>query len=95
MGRRHRRPGRIAGGCHLDHLADLRRGRVQTQRAKLIKLFHGRFDGHHGEPTRLLLDQIDTPLVQFGNHRARIGVKLISFWRGFTANDAPDLGRST
>lgn len=69
--------GRVAGACHLDRLVDLRRGRVQTQRARLIKLPHGRFDGHHGGLARLLLDQIDTPLVQFGNHRARIRVKLI------------------
>ncbi len=67
----------IAGECHPDRLADLARGRVKTKRAALIKPLDARFGDHHGELARVLFDQIDTLLVQFGDLPARIGVKLV------------------
>lgn len=49
----------IAGERDPRRLADLARGRMKTKRAALIEALSGRFDAHHGELTRMLLDQID------------------------------------
>ncbi|MDQ6796487.1 MAG: IS110 family transposase [Actinomycetota bacterium] len=40
-------------------LADLARGKLHAKRAALIEALTGRFDDHHGDLARLLLDQID------------------------------------
>ncbi|MCC6175695.1 MAG: IS110 family transposase [Chloroflexi bacterium] len=40
-------------------LAELARGRMRTKHAALVEALSGRFDGHHAELARLLLDQID------------------------------------
>jgi len=40
-------------------LAELARGRMRGKRAALIEALTGRFDDHHGELARMLLDQID------------------------------------
>ena len=40
-------------------LAELARGRMKTKRAELIEALDGRFDDHHAELARMLLDQID------------------------------------
>ena len=49
----------IAGERDPHRLADLARGRMKTKRAALINALDGRFDDHHGELARILLDQID------------------------------------
>jgi transposase len=41
-------------------LADLARGRMRGKRAALVEALTGKFDDHHGELARMLLDQIDT-----------------------------------
>jgi len=49
----------IAGQRDPKTLADLARGRLNAKRAALIEALNGRFDDHHAELSRLLLDQID------------------------------------
>jgi transposase len=49
----------IAGERDPQRLADLARGRLTTKRSALIAALDGRFDAHHAELARLLLDQID------------------------------------
>jgi len=49
----------IAGQRDPKVLADLARGRLNAKRAALIEALNGRFDDHHADLSRLLLDQID------------------------------------
>ncbi|ORV96982.1 IS110 family transposase [Mycobacterium kyorinense] len=49
----------IAGERDPHRLADLARGRMKIKRSALIAALDGRFDDHHAELARLLLDQID------------------------------------
>jgi transposase len=49
----------IAGQRDPQALADLARGAMRSKRAALIEALTGRFDAHHGELARILLDQID------------------------------------
>jgi transposase len=54
----------IAGERDPRRLADLARGRMKTKREALIEALTGRFDDHHAELARMLLDQIDALTVQ-------------------------------
>jgi transposase len=49
----------IAGERDPQRLAELARGRLKAKHAALVAALDGRFDAHHAELTRLLLDQID------------------------------------
>jgi transposase len=49
----------IAGERDPHLLAELARGRLRVKRARLVRALTGRFDDHHAELARLLLDQID------------------------------------
>lgn len=49
----------IAGQRDPQALAELARGAMRGKRAALIEALTGRFDAHHGELARILLDQID------------------------------------
>ena len=62
----------IAGERDPRRLADLARGRMKTKRSALIKALDGRFDDHHAELARMLLDQIDTLSAQIGTLTTRI-----------------------
>jgi transposase len=62
----------IAGERSPRALADLARGRMKARRAELIDALNGRFDEHHGELARMLLDQIDALSVQIGTLTSRI-----------------------
>jgi transposase len=53
-------------------LAALARGRMKAKHAALVEALHGRFDEHHGELARLLLDQIDGLTRQIDQLTARI-----------------------
>jgi transposase len=48
----------IAGERDPRRLADLARGRMRTKRTALIEALRGRFDDHHAELVRMLLDQV-------------------------------------
>ncbi len=63
----------IGGERDLQVLAGLARGRMQVKRAALIEALTGRFDDHHAELARMLLDQIDALSAQISKLTARIG----------------------
>ena len=62
----------IAGERDPRRLADLARGKMRPKRAALIEALTGRFDEHHGELARMLLDQIDALGTQIDTLTARI-----------------------
>jgi transposase len=53
-------------------LADLARGRMKAKRAALVEALTGRFDDHHGELARILLDQTGALTGQIDQLTARI-----------------------
>ena len=63
----------IAGERDPKVLAGLARGRMKAKHAALIEALTGRFDGHHAELARMLLDQIDALNAQIGKLTSRIG----------------------
>jgi transposase len=62
----------IAGQRDPHVLADLARGRLRVKHAALVQALTGRFDEHHGELARILLDQIDTLSARIEQLTARI-----------------------
>ena len=54
----------IAGERDPRVLAGLARGRMKAKRAALVEALTGRFDDHHAELARMLLDQIDALTAQ-------------------------------
>jgi transposase len=62
----------IAGERDPKVLADLARGKMKAKRAALIEALTGRFDDHHAELARMLLDQIDALSAQIGKLTTRI-----------------------
>lgn len=63
----------IAGQRDPATLASLAHGALRRKRAALIEALTGRFDDHHGELARILLDQIDRLDVEIGKLTNRIG----------------------
>jgi transposase len=53
-------------------LAGLARGRMKTKHSALVAALDGRFDDHHAELARMLLDQIDALTTQIDTLTARI-----------------------
>ena len=62
----------IAGQRDPKVLAKLARGRMKTKHSALVAALDGRFDDHHGELARMLLDQIDALTTQIDALSARI-----------------------
>jgi transposase len=62
----------IAGERSPRVLADLARGRMKARRADLLEALNGRFDEHHAELARMLLDQIDALSAQIDTLTGRI-----------------------
>jgi transposase len=62
----------IAGERDPKALAGLARGRMKAKRAALIEALTGKFDDHHGELARMLLDQVDALNAQIGKLTSRI-----------------------
>src|SRR6478752_2658783 len=62
----------IAGERDPGRLADLARGKMKAKRSELIAALDGRFDDHHRELARMLLDQIDTLTAQIATLTSRI-----------------------
>ncbi len=62
----------IAGQRSPKALADLAKGRMRPKRAQLAEALDGRFEPHHGELARILLDQIDATAAQIDQLTARI-----------------------
>jgi transposase len=63
----------IAGERDPQTLARLARGKMKAKHAALVEALTGRFDAHHGELARMLLDQIDALTAQIGTLTTRIG----------------------
>jgi transposase len=63
----------IAGERDPKVLAGLARGRMKTKHAALVEALTGKFDDHHAELTRMLLDQADALNAQIGKLTTRIG----------------------
>ena len=63
----------IAGERDPKTLAGLARGRMKAKRAALIEALTGKFDDHHAELARMLLDQVDALNAQIGKLTTRIG----------------------
>jgi transposase len=62
----------IAGERDPQVLAGLARGRMKAKHDRLVAALTGRFDAHHGELARMLLDQIDALTAQIGRLTSRI-----------------------
>jgi transposase len=62
----------IAGERDPKMLAGLARGRMRVKHAALVEALTGRFDDHHAELARMLLDQIDALTAQIGRLTIRI-----------------------
>lgn len=89
----------IAGERDPKVLAELARGRMKAKRAALIEALTGRFDEHHAELARMLLDQIDALGTQIGRLTARIEqlIAAIPAAQGVDADGTtgPGAGRGT
>jgi transposase len=77
----------IAGERDPRRLADLARGKMRPKRAALVDALTGRFDEHHGELARMLLNQIDALGTQIGTLTTRID-ELLADLTSTVANDA-------
>ncbi|WBB57635.1 IS110 family transposase [Verrucosispora sp. WMMD573] len=66
----------IAGQRDPQALAGLARGRMRGKHTALIEALTGRFDAHHGELARILLDQIDRLDAEIAKLTTRIGQLL-------------------
>ena len=62
----------IAGRRDPKVLAELARGRMRSKRAALVQALTGRFDDHHAELARVLLDQFDALGGQIDRLTSRI-----------------------
>jgi len=63
----------IGGERDPEVLASLARGRMKSKHDRLVQALTGKFDDHHAELARMLLDQIDALSVQIGTLTTRIG----------------------
>jgi transposase len=87
----------IAGQRDPKVLAELARGRMKAKRGALIPALDGRFDAHHAELARILLDQIDALTRQIDTLTARIDELLAAMpdVQVDTHPDDPGSGEST
>ena len=53
-------------------LAGLARGKMRAKHDRLVQALTGKFDDHHAELARMLLDQIDALTAQIGKLTTRI-----------------------
>jgi transposase len=78
-------------------LASLARGRMRSKHDRLVQALTGKFDDHHAELARMLLDQIDALSAQIGKLTTRIGelIAAIPAAQGIDADGSsgPDAGR--
>ena len=79
----------IAGERDPRRLAGLARGRMRAKHAALVEALTGRFDDHHAELARMLLDQIDALATQIATLTTRID-ELLTAMEPQTRADEPD-----
>lgn len=63
----------IAGERDPEILAGLARGKMRARHDRLVEALTGRFDDHHGELARMLLDQIDALTAHIDQITGRAG----------------------
>ena len=87
----------IAGERDPKALAGLARGRMKAKHAELIEALTGKFDDHHGELARMLLDQIDHLTGQIGTLTTRIEelIAVIPAAQGVDADGVTGPGAGT
>jgi transposase len=87
----------IAGERDPKVLAGLARGKMKAKRAALIEALTGKFDDHHAELARMLLDQIDALTAQIGTLTTRIEelIAAIPAAQGVDADGATGPGAGT
>jgi transposase len=87
----------IAGERDPKVLAGLARGKMKAKRAALIEALTGKFDDHHAELARMLLDQIDALTMQIGTLTTRIGelIAAIPAAQGVDADGTTGPGAGT
>jgi transposase len=87
----------IAGQRDPQVLAGLARGKMKAKRAALTEALTGKFDGHHAELARMLLDQIDALTAQIGTLTTRIGelIAAIPAAQGVDADGTTGPGAGT
>ena len=81
----------IAGERDPRRLADLARGRMRAKHGALVEALTGRFDDHHAELTRMLLDQIDALNTQIATLTTRIE-ELLTAMQPEDVNDGDTTG---
>ena len=80
----------IAGQRDPKVLAGLARGRMKTKHSALLAALDGRFDDHHAELARMLLDQIDALTAQIDALSARIDELLAAMPDAQPVDPHPD-----
>ena len=74
-------------------LANLAQGRLQGKHAQLVQALDGRFDAHHGELARMLLDEVDALSAKVAQLTARINELVAQIpAAGPAPGDGPGLG---
>ncbi len=82
----------IAGERNPKALADLAIGKMRAKRGELAEALNGKFEDHHGELARMILDQIDALTAQIDQLSARAGELIAAIpaaW-GVDADGATD-----
>jgi transposase len=87
----------IAGQRNPKAIADLAKGRLRPKRAELAEALDGRFEPHHGELARIMLDQIDALTEKTGQLSARVTelIEQIPAAQGVDADGATGPGAGT
>jgi transposase len=87
----------IAGQRNPKALADLARGRMRAKRAQLAEALDGKFEPHHGELARIMLDQIDALTTQIDQLTARVSelIAAIPAAQGIDADGTTGPGAGT
>ncbi len=87
----------IAGQRNPKALADLAKGKLRAKRAQLAEALEGRFEPHHGELARIILDQIDALTAQIDQLSARVGelIEAIPAAQGIDADGTTGPGAGT
>jgi len=68
----------IAGERDPEILAGLARGKMRARHDRLVEALTGRFDDHHGELARMLLDQIDALTAHIDQITGRAGELIMA-----------------
>jgi transposase len=87
----------IAGQRNPKALADLAKGRMRPKRAQLAEALNGKFEDHHSELARIILDQIDTLTAQIDQLSTRVSelIEAIPAAQGVDADGTTGPGAGT